>query len=222
MQHDGYVDTARAFAEEIQSQKQALSLDPAEQAEGLNITDDQDANNRQRIRRAILEGDIDRALWYTNKHYPQVLEANEPVYFRLKCRKFIEMIRKEAELNLLAEKRIGASNGIEAHDMDLDEGGAAAWGDHMDTEDGYNAASATSNGRDLLNLAIVYGQTLQAEYKDDPRREVKKTLEDIFALVAYTNPLKAKEVAHLLDRKGRAAVAEELNSAILCECFITR
>ncbi|KAL8392248.1 hypothetical protein RB595_002445 [Gaeumannomyces hyphopodioides] len=215
LQHDGYVDTARAFADEIQSQKQALSLDPTEQVEGLSLTDDQDANNRQRIRRAILEGDIDRALWYTNKHYPQVLEANEHVYFRLKCRKFIEMIRREAELNLLAEKRAGASNGIEAHDMDLDEGGAAAWVDHMETEDGYNAASSTSDGRDLLNLAIVYGQTLQAEYKDNPRREVKKTLEEIFALVAYINPLKAKEVAHLLDRKGRVAVAEELNSAIL-------
>jgi hypothetical protein len=47
LQHDGYVETARAFAEEIQSQKKALSLDPNEDIEGVNITDDEDANNRQ-------------------------------------------------------------------------------------------------------------------------------------------------------------------------------
>ncbi len=48
LQHDGYVETARAFAEEVQVQKQALSLDPDAQVEGINITDDEDANNRQR------------------------------------------------------------------------------------------------------------------------------------------------------------------------------
>lgn len=48
LQHDGYVETARAFAEEIQSEKQALNLDPDVQIEGINITDDEDANNRQR------------------------------------------------------------------------------------------------------------------------------------------------------------------------------
>lgn len=47
LQHDGYVETARAFAEEIQAQKKALSLDPNEKIEGINITDDEDANNRQ-------------------------------------------------------------------------------------------------------------------------------------------------------------------------------
>jgi hypothetical protein len=35
--------------------------------------------------------------------------------------------------------------------------------------------------------------------------------------MAYQDPLNAKEVSHLLDPNGRVAVAEELNSAILCE-----
>lgn len=48
LQHDGYVETARAFAEEIRGQKQALNLDPNGEIEGINITDDEDANNRQR------------------------------------------------------------------------------------------------------------------------------------------------------------------------------
>ena len=48
LQHDGYIETARAFAEEVQTQKQALSLDPDKPIEGINITDDEDANRRQR------------------------------------------------------------------------------------------------------------------------------------------------------------------------------
>lgn len=48
LQHDGYVETARAFAEEIQAQKEALNLDPDVKLDGINIKDDEDANNRQR------------------------------------------------------------------------------------------------------------------------------------------------------------------------------
>lgn len=48
LQHDGYVETARAFAEEIQAQKEALNLDPNIRLDGINIKDDEDANNRQR------------------------------------------------------------------------------------------------------------------------------------------------------------------------------
>lgn len=48
LQHDGYVDTARAFASEIQSEKQSLCLNPNEKVPGIDIKDDEDANNRQR------------------------------------------------------------------------------------------------------------------------------------------------------------------------------
>lgn len=48
LQHDGYVETARAFAEEIQSEKRDLSLDANAPVEGINIKDDEDANRRQR------------------------------------------------------------------------------------------------------------------------------------------------------------------------------
>ena len=48
LQHDGYVETARAFAEDLRVQRQALSLDPEAKVAGINIKDDEDANNRQR------------------------------------------------------------------------------------------------------------------------------------------------------------------------------
>ncbi|RDA88309.1 hypothetical protein CP532_6588 [Ophiocordyceps camponoti-leonardi (nom. inval.)] len=204
LQHDGYVETARAFAEEMRAQRQALSLDPTAEVAGINIKDEEDANNRQRIRKAILEGDIDRALKYTNAYYPQVLQDNEEVYFRLRCRKFIEMVCKAAHMRAASEGR--RNNG---HEMDID-GEMTGWSDSMDT-DGSDQTELTKLEQDMLE----FGQALEAQYANDPRKDVSQTLGEIWALVAYSNPLKEPLVSHLLDRKGRAAVAEELNSAIL-------
>src|SRR5271169_4795921 len=49
------------------------------------------------IRNAILTGDIDRAISLTQTFYPTVLEKNEPIYFRLRARKFVEMMRMCAD-----------------------------------------------------------------------------------------------------------------------------
>ena len=187
------------------------------------------ANVETGIRRAILEGDIDKALKLTNTFYPHVLKENHDVYFRLRCRKFIEMVRKGAELNQGASRR---SNGHSSDDdvtneMDVDENGENGesgengYADRMETEDGgLGPDSTVSNQDNLLLETIQYGQQLQVEFKDDRRKEIAKSLQDVFALLAYSNPLEVKEVSHLLDRKGRVAVAEELNSAILGKLFL--
>lgn len=163
------------------------------------------------IRRAILEGEIEKAVKYTRIYYPRVLNDNEDVYFKLRCRTFIEMVRKSAELGVQNTKK---SNGHSMEEMpnrmDVDENGSS---DNME-EDGLEAQTEQN---DLLAKTIEYGQELQAEFKDDARRQVKRTLSEVFSLLAYPNPLQVKEVAPLLDKKGRVAVAEELNSAILCE-----
>ncbi|APA16084.1 hypothetical protein sscle_16g108540 [Sclerotinia sclerotiorum 1980 UF-70] len=219
--HDGYVETARAFADEVHSEKKALNMDPNVTIPGFDIKDDEDAAHRQRIRTAILEGDIDQALKHTNAYYPQVLKDNEHVYFRLRCRKFIEMVRQMAEMHNTnstnGSQKNTAHNGdwyddIINHDMELDDHQAQAnnW-DRMET-DGVNFETEYQN---LLSETLSYGQVLQAEFKDDPRREVSKALEDAFSLIAYKDPINEKTVSHLLDPSGRVAVAEELNSAIL-------
>ncbi|KAM0552484.1 hypothetical protein ACHAPJ_007812 [Fusarium lateritium] len=210
LQHDGYVETARAFAEDMKVQKEALSLDPSVTVDGVSIRDDEDANNRQRIRRAILEGDIDRALKYTNAYYPHVLQDNEHVYFRLRCRRFIELVRKAAQLNMRNESKgngHAANTAPQTMDIDLNGSENAAW----ESDGGENTAELAELERSMLE----YGQKLQEEYANDPRIEVSKALNEIWALVAYQNPLKEPQVSHLLDRRGRVAVAEELNSAIL-------
>jgi len=51
----------------------------------------------EEIRKAILTGDIDRAISLTQTFYPTVLEKNEPIYFRLRARKFVEMMRMCAD-----------------------------------------------------------------------------------------------------------------------------
>lgn len=48
LQHDGYVETARAFAEEIVAEKMRLRLDPEEPVASINVRDDEDARKRQR------------------------------------------------------------------------------------------------------------------------------------------------------------------------------
>ncbi|ROV96824.1 hypothetical protein VMCG_07920 [Cytospora schulzeri] len=212
LQHDGYVETARAFAKEIQTEKKALCLDPNTEIPGIDIRDDQDANNRQRIRRAILEGDIDKAIKDTNEFYLGVLEENEQVYFRLRCRKFIELIRREAEMNMVGG---GGPKGTHAVTTSNNGHGQPPPGEDMELDEEMEDLDTPSDVRDLAQDALQYGQALQAEYAGDERKEVRAALKDIFGLMAYQNPLKESKLSYLLDRKGRVAVAEELNSAIL-------
>ncbi|KJZ76329.1 hypothetical protein HIM_04411 [Hirsutella minnesotensis 3608] len=215
LQHDGYVETARAFAEDMKTQKQALNLDPNAKVDGVNIKDEEDANNRQRIRRAILEGDIDRGLKYTNAYYPQVLQDHEDVFFKLRCRKFIEMVRKAAQMRAAGESKKSNGHGqypaSQDMDVDLNGSGDMTWDETMDTDGTEQLSELMALEQNMLE----YGQALEAQYANDPRKEVSSALGEIWALVAYSNPLKEPQVSHLLDKKGRAVVAEELNSAIL-------
>lgn len=172
------------------------------------------------IRRAVLEGKIDQALKCTSAYYPQVLKDNEQVYFNLRCRKFTEMIRRDAEEKIRLESNPGlegkgstARAGLyQAEDAEM-EGvdDTGEWTEHMDTDNGDRAETAPVGK--LLDEALTYGQELCVEFDGDQHRE--KQLKQIFALIAYPNPLKVKEVSHMLDRAGRVTVAEELNSAIL-------
>ncbi len=230
LQHDGYVETARAFAEELHAEKSALRLQGEEPVQGINVRDDEDAHNRQRIRRAVLEGDIDRAMTQTKTHYPTVLKDNKQVDFRLRCRKFIEMIRREAELNMLLEERRGSAAAAarkstqqqhvdDGFDEEMLDNGGNGNGD-MDmsmTEDSNGVAADAASLSKLSQEALAYGMQLRSDFGRDPRGGTAKQLDEIFSLIAYPNPLRVKEVAHLLDGSGRVAVAEELNSAILSE-----
>jgi hypothetical protein len=46
--HEGYFETAKAFANEVHAEKQALSLDPKAIIQGFEVKEDEDAGHRQR------------------------------------------------------------------------------------------------------------------------------------------------------------------------------
>ncbi|KAI9742170.1 MAG: hypothetical protein M1818_004070 [Claussenomyces sp. TS43310] len=227
LSHDGYVETAKLFAGEVHAERQALSMDPDLPIRGFDpVKEDEEAVNRQRIRTAVLDGDVEKALKYTTAYYPNVLKDNEHIYFRLRSRKFIEMIRRAAEIGNAT--RNGGKNvvpnvhnignwydDVVNHEMELDDAEPSSDGyEHMETES-MNQLDGQAEYNRLLQETIEYGQELEAEFSHDPRREIKKSLQDAFALLAYEDPINSKEVAHLLKREGRVAMAEELNSAIL-------
>lgn len=129
--HEGYVETSKAFANDVRDRVQNLAKPEERSSELLELSgeDDMHTLNRQKIRRAILDGDIDRALKYTHTFYPAVLQdkRNEGIYFQLRCRKFVEMMRKYSELQVAGASETGVgSNGHSNEDdsnnqMELDD-----------------------------------------------------------------------------------------------------
>jgi glycyl-tRNA synthetase alpha subunit len=128
-------------------------------------------------------------------------------------------MRKCSDTQTFPVDRAGKSSNGHSHasdtdvfeqDMELDEqmNEADQW-DEMDTEDAEN----NMRYEQLLQEAMIYGQLLMQEYRDEDR-EYKRTLDQVLSLIAYSDA-KSSVHGHLLDPKGRVAVAEELNSAIL-------
>ncbi|KFZ14681.1 hypothetical protein V502_05953 [Pseudogymnoascus sp. VKM F-4520 (FW-2644)] len=225
--HDGYVETAKAFSDEVRSEKEALNIGNKEEVKGFEFHDDGDASQRQEIRNAILDGDVDSALQLTEAHYPKVFEEDEDIYFRLQCRKFIEMIHRGAEIRsrATATRSNGHHSDYDAYDdmvnqdMELDHPHEHNGGfDKMDTDGGGGGASngAVHDDYDrLLEETINFGKAISAEFAHDKRRATQRALQDAFALLAYEDPGNAPDVAHHLSLHKRVTLAEDLNSAIL-------
>ncbi|THH00347.1 hypothetical protein EW026_g2171 [Hermanssonia centrifuga] len=78
------------------------------------------------------------------------------------------------------------------------------------------ASSSSIAAKEALHTAINYGQSLEANYKNDVRPEVRNHLKRTFGVVAYADPLAAGgEVAEMAGQEARARLANELNQAIL-------
>jgi Ran-binding protein 9/10 len=174
----------------------------------------------------------------TKASYPAVLRENENIYFQLRRRKFIEMIKKLTELQsprISPRTKQSHSNGFSSsnshlpnaadyedvfdHQMELDDQldistgppFSASFDDHMEFMEPDDLKARIDA---LTTQVIVYGQELRAEFNDDTSKEVREGLKQAFALMAYTDP-RESSVAGILDIRERVVVAEELNSAIL-------
>jgi len=229
LSHGGYIETSKALSQQVQDERAALHGEVSPLPE-LQNADVPDARPRQQIRHAILQGDIDTALTSMDEHFPEVLQAqsNRHILFHLKCRKFIELVLRAAEIEKLTDslrKTKQSSNGISHSSavddvfdqpMELDD-------EHQPSMNGNGKAAAESEEVNeytrLTHEALEYGQTLKQEFGGSTP-ENDKYLHDIFSLMPYFDPSPSQN-GHLLDASGRTKVAEDLNSAILSKspCF---
>jgi hypothetical protein len=226
--HEGYVETSKAFAADIRDRATSLATSSSEPP-SLGGEDDLHTMNRQKIRRAILDGDIDKALKYTHTFYPLVLQdkRNEDIYFQLRCRKFVEMMRRYSELQVAGSAGSGSNGHDNALDnqMELDDQlNRESMKQHTQSEEDVDMETSTASlprsglmkSNDYLTAALQYGQELQAEFGGDNRPAVKEKLREVFAIMAYVDP-RESIVGGLLDKRGRVGIAEGVNGAILGE-----
>lgn len=113
--------------------------------------------------------------------------------FKLRCRKFIELILDAAN----ALKRI-----------------------QEERADGLPKRAPTATPAEAAQIslgnALEYGRQLELDYKDDTRPEIAAYLKRTFSVVAYEDPLNVVgEVGRIAGQESRNILAMEMNEAIL-------
>jgi hypothetical protein len=201
-----------------------------------------DIELRTRIVNSVIEGDIDTALNETARWHPKVLEREEGLMlFKLRCRKFVELILEAAELKKRMRREeagVGEGKSGVVDGMDVDDGledGVNGFGGGGNNSSGSSAipikakrkhsishsdwtGAAAAQYESALSSAILYGQALQSDYKTDSRSEVRAIFNRTFGVVAYEDPLEAGgDVAEVAGQEARVALATELNQDILRE-----
>ena len=196
-----------------------------------------DIERRTRIVNAVVTGNIDLAISETAKYHPLVLEAEAGLMlFRLRCRKFVELVleaselkkrRKAEQVDKVASMEIDGMDDVDWVGMEIDDelkepidvGHSNGFlGPTTSVGLGKRRESTTSLVEQALNRAISYGQSLANDYKADTRPEVKQLFKRTFAIVAWDDPREAGGlVAEVVSPEARISLANELNQAILSE-----
>lgn len=184
--HHGYVGAARALHAQMRRSASDQNLAPRLDAYSLDA--------RSKIIKSLLSGDIDGALNDATSTFPAVLEREQGLMlFKLRCRKFVELI-------LIAADTLKRARG-ERTDGTLQRG---------------TFATPTGMAQISLANALAYGQRLELDYKDDMRPAIATYLKKTFSVVAYEDPLNvAGEVGKIASQESRNILAMEMNEAIL-------
>jgi hypothetical protein len=143
LSHHNYLRACQAFTEETKAE-----TDPIQQLQQnkrlpyeMNLVDETKGEVRWKIRNAILVGDVDEAIKLTDTHFPGILEEKRLLYFRLRCLKFVELIRQWAEIGSSSNE--AGSNGI---DQESDDVEMEVDGDISRTNGFANGSSIDANG----------------------------------------------------------------------------
>ncbi|KAL0950475.1 hypothetical protein HGRIS_007287 [Hohenbuehelia grisea] len=250
--HHGYARTARTFLRHLDNVSDATTPTPSADVD-INMDMDgssrhasfvdsleHDIEQRTRIVNSVIEGDIDLAFSETREHYPSALDQEDGlVLFKLKCRKFIELVLEATELKKRLNKRpvmvdLADDDGVMVMDIDGEEqspsplppdtnGFASGNGSPLRRDNSASPArrdwrspSTIAQCEAALTKAISYGQALTNEYKAKGRSDVEALLKQTFSIVAFNDPLEEGcPAADIAGQEARVALANELNQAIL-------
>ncbi|KAG6918688.1 hypothetical protein DXG01_012506 [Tephrocybe rancida] len=163
LEHHGYAKTVKAFSKQREKETQtpkplnaATTLTPEDHDVDMTSPHDEpegaDLEHRTKIVNSVIVGDVDTAIEDTKKYHPIVLQAEEGLMlFKLRCRKFVELILEAADLKKRM-RRAGADVGTgtgTSHDDGVIEEMDGIYTDGMDVDDEGVVASphsATTNG----------------------------------------------------------------------------
>ncbi|KAG8781976.1 hypothetical protein FRC15_007787 [Serendipita sp. 397] len=227
----GYATTARQFREQLaQRTAHHLATKPTQTASSLSfdhISMDldprgetihprfDDMNQRTRIMKAIVQGDIETALSLMTSIYPTSLAYDDGIiHFKLRCRRFVELILEAYE----AKRRL--SKGVEAHSRDgVGMGNVASEGTFaMDLDEDEQSITSPVSAASVTSLWALNGSastSLQNDWDHDQRQLVKDQLSRTLGLVAYEELYTDTSIQDLVSSEARAQLAHEVNQAIL-------
>lgn len=163
-----------------------------------------------------MDGDIDKALKRTHAYYPDVLRNNTKIYFQLKCRKFIEMLRHTAETLDLPNREPSSKTATNGQSSNGEKDASSHRMDIDDQQEDINENSDAGDGdkEQQYHESLQYGQELKSEFRDQKSPYYRDKFAELFSLFAYSDP-RTSPMSHLFGESGALAVAEELNSVIL-------
>ncbi|KAG6886724.1 hypothetical protein C0992_002670 [Termitomyces sp. T32_za158] len=150
LEHHGYAKTVKAFAKQRKTETQVpqplnAATTLAREDNDVDMSSPQDdegdveMERRIKIVNAVITGDIDTAIVDTNTYHPTVLQAEEGLMlFKLRCRKFVELIMEAAELKKKmksADPKPVAGATSTSHDEGVIEDMDSVYTDGMDVDD---------------------------------------------------------------------------------------
>ncbi|KAI9489369.1 hypothetical protein BDB00DRAFT_843484 [Zychaea mexicana] len=234
--YQGYMGTAKAALNNIKhASGRTLELSHSGTAKA-DDKEEEDMFKRQSIRKAILHGDIDKAIELAQTYFPECMDRENPVahdiMFELKTQKFVEMVceysQQVCEQQQLRSPSLSGSSDDDQMDIDQQESTRKKRGRQSNTSSSspYNRRNngftdsglvlsdeGATNDR-VLKKIMDYGQELRYEYRHNSSPEVESRLREIFSLLAYSNP-SAGRMAYLVDISKREQLATKLNSVML-------
>ncbi|KAI8993611.1 hypothetical protein BDB01DRAFT_776897, partial [Pilobolus umbonatus] len=213
MRHNGYNKSAKALEQSIQSTDAMKESSMALDVESME---------RQEIRNYVLTGDIDKVIELCNVYYPDVLLINDKILFRLKCRKFIEMVKSAQQLTIPVRVR----EEEEANELEISQTSyshsvkrsiSESEVDHM-TRSSKKARIISDDIDNLRSFTdiMTYGNQLKQEYEESAKHDpyIKLELMRAFSTLAYPD-LSHPAISYLFELSYIEELASELNSAIL-------